>query len=46
MAKTKEIEKKVDAEEEYVINPEATTGTIDSSEWPLLLKNYHKRTLF
>jgi hypothetical protein len=30
-------------EEEYTIKPQATTPSLDTSEWPLLLKNYEKR---
>lgn len=28
-------------EEEYAIKPEATTPAVDTSDWPLLLKNYN-----
>lgn len=31
-------------EEEYAIKPQAVTPAIDTSSWPLLLKNYDKRT--
>lgn len=31
------------AEEEYSIKPQATTPVLDTSNWPLLLKNYEKR---
>jgi len=31
------------AEEEYSIKPQATTPALDTSNWPLLLKNYEKR---
>ncbi|TQS39107.1 hypothetical protein Golomagni_00372 [Golovinomyces magnicellulatus] len=31
-----------DKEVDYTIKPEATTPTVDTSEWPLLLKNYNK----
>ena len=34
---------KVDVE--YSIKPEAVTPAIDTSTWPLLLKNYDKRKL-
>lgn len=34
-------EKKV--EEEYTIKPESSTPALDTSTWPLLLKNYEKR---
>lgn len=30
-------------EEEYIIKPQAHTPTLDTSQWPLLLKNYEKR---
>ena len=30
-------------EEEYTIKPEASTPSLDTSTWPLLLKNYEKR---
>lgn len=29
---------------DYTIKPEAGNGNIPTSEWPLLLKNYDKRT--
>jgi len=29
--------------DDQFIKPQATTPAIDSSDWPLLLKNYHKR---
>ncbi|KAL6924576.1 hypothetical protein FSST1_001850 [Fusarium sambucinum] len=29
-------------EEEYIIKPQASTPTLDTSQWPLLLKNYEK----
>jgi hypothetical protein len=28
---------------EYTIKPEATTPAIDTSDWPLLLRNYNNR---
>jgi hypothetical protein len=31
-------------EMDYTIKPEAGASTISTSEWPLLLKNYDKRT--
>lgn len=34
---------KVDVE--YAIKPEAVTPALDTSTWPLLLKNYDKREL-
>jgi H/ACA ribonucleoprotein complex subunit 4 len=30
-------------EEDYSIKPEASTPAVDTSDWPLLLKNYNKR---
>lgn len=30
-------------EEEQVIKPQAVTPAVDTSTWPLLLKNYDKR---
>ena len=33
-------------EEEHIIKPQAVTPAIDTSTWPLLLKNYDKRTFF
>lgn len=38
---TMEVDKK--KEEEYSIKPQAVTPAIDTSSWPLLLKNYDKR---
>lgn len=32
-------------EVEYTIKPEANANNINTAEWPLLLKNYEKRTL-
>ena len=29
-------------EADFTIKPEATTPTVDTSDWPLLLKNYNK----
>lgn len=31
-------------EEEHVIKPQASKPATDTSDWPLLLKNYDKRT--
>jgi len=31
---------KMDVEEQYAIKPQAVTPAIDTSTWPLLLKNY------
>ena len=31
-----------DQEEEYAIKPESTTPAVDTSDWPLLLKNYNR----
>jgi H/ACA ribonucleoprotein complex subunit 4 len=30
-------------EEDYIIKPEAVTPSVDTSSWPLLLKNYNNR---
>lgn len=30
-------------EDEYTIKPQAVTPAVDTSSWPLLLKNYEKR---
>jgi hypothetical protein len=30
---------------DYSIKPEATTPAVDTSDWPLLLKNYNNRTI-
>ena len=30
-------------DEDYTIKPEAATPAVDTSNWPLLLKNYDKR---
>jgi H/ACA ribonucleoprotein complex subunit 4 len=38
-----EVVKKTTTEEEYAIKPQAVTPAIDTSSWPLLLKNYDKR---
>lgn len=32
-------------EEDYTIKPQAVTPAVDTSDWPLLLKNYDKREL-
>jgi hypothetical protein len=37
------VKKTTTEEEEYTIKPQATTPSLDTSEWPLLLKNYDKR---
>lgn len=31
-------------DDEHVIKPQTTTPAADTSDWPLLLKNYDKRT--
>jgi H/ACA ribonucleoprotein complex subunit 4 len=36
------VKKKGTEEEEYLIKPQAATPAIDTSNWPLLLKNYDK----
>jgi H/ACA ribonucleoprotein complex subunit 4 len=42
MSKEVAVVKKTTTEEDYVIKPQATTPTLDTSQWPLLLKNYEK----
>ncbi|KAL2179227.1 pseudouridine synthase [Thermothelomyces heterothallicus CBS 202.75] len=44
MADSKALVKKAgdNGEEEYAIKPQSTVPTIDTSTWPLLLKNYDK----
>jgi H/ACA ribonucleoprotein complex subunit 4 len=37
------VVKKVAEEEDYSIKPQAATPALDTSTWPLLLKNYDKR---
>ena len=37
------VKKTTTEEEEYTIEPQATTPSLDTSQWPLLLKNYDKR---
>lgn len=32
-----------EADDEYTIKPQASTPQLDTSNWPLLLKNYDKR---
>ncbi|KAF4958218.1 hypothetical protein FGADI_2590 [Fusarium gaditjirri] len=36
------VKKTTTEEEEYTIKPQATTPSLDTSQWPLLLKNYDK----
>ncbi len=33
---------KMDVEDQFVIKPQATAPAVDTSDWPLLLKNYDK----
>lgn len=33
-------------EDEHVIQPQSTTPAADTSDWPLLLKNYDKRARY
>ena len=40
---TMEIVKSKKVEEEHTIKPQAVTPAVDTSSWPLLLKNYDKR---
>lgn len=35
--------KQDEVDEEYSIKPEQVTPSLDTSNWPLLLKNYDKR---
>ncbi|KAJ4010321.1 uncharacterized protein FIESC28_06407 [Fusarium coffeatum] len=42
MSKEVAVVKKTTTEEDYVIKPQATTPSLDTSQWPLLLKNYEK----
>lgn len=37
------VTKKKEQDEEYTIKPQAVTPAVDTSQWPLLLKNYDKR---
>lgn len=34
------VDDKMDVEDQYLIKPQATTPALDTSSWPLLLKNY------
>ncbi len=40
------IAEAVKVEVDYSIKPEAVSPVVDTSQWPLLLKNYDKRKLF
>lgn len=40
----KEVAKQT--EEDYSIKPQAVTPALDTSSWPLLLKNYEKRKYY
>jgi H/ACA ribonucleoprotein complex subunit 4 len=40
------VVKKKQEEQEYTIKPQAATPSLDTSSWPLLLKNYDKRESF
>lgn len=40
----KELIKAKAKEDEHVIQPQTTTPATDTSDWPLLLKNYDRRT--
>ncbi|WZH45028.1 pseudouridine synthase [Fusarium acuminatum] len=37
------VKKTITEEDEYTIKPQATTPSLDTSQWPLLLQNYDKR---
>ncbi|KAL7949022.1 pseudouridine synthase [Trichoderma barbatum] len=39
---TEVVKQKKEQEEEYTIKPQAVTPSVDTSQWPLLLKNYDK----
>jgi H/ACA ribonucleoprotein complex subunit 4 len=40
---TEIVHRKKEQEGDYTIKPQAVTPTVDTSQWPLLLKNYEKR---
>ncbi|KAK4127950.1 putative rRNA pseudouridine synthase [Parathielavia appendiculata] len=42
MADSKALVKKGEQDEQYVIKPQNTVPSVDTSQWPLLLKNYDK----
>ncbi|KAF4469869.1 Centromere microtubule-binding cbf5 [Fusarium albosuccineum] len=42
MSKEVAVVKKTKEEDEYTIKPQAVTPAVDTSSWPLLLKNYDK----
>lgn len=42
MADSTALAKKNEGEEQYVIKPQNTVPSLDTSNWPLLLKNYDK----
>ena len=44
MSKMTDMEKKQAQEDEFTIKPEAVTPALDTSKWPLLLKNFDRRT--
>lgn len=37
---------KVEEDDDQIIKPEHITPTIDTSEWPLLLRNWDQREIF
>ena len=41
-SKSKDNVAELQTKEDYVIQPETTTPTLDTSDWPLLLKNFDK----
>ena len=41
---TMDIVKAGAEEEEHVIKPQASAPAVNTSDWPLLLKNYERRT--
>lgn len=38
-----DIVRKDEADDEYTIKPQSSAPAVDTSTWPLLLKNYEKR---
>lgn len=42
MADSTALVKKTEGDDQYVIKPQSTVPSLDTSTWPLLLKNYDK----
>lgn len=42
MADSTALVKKTEGDDKYVIKPQSTVPSLDTSTWPLLLKNYDK----